>query len=159
MAACVAIFAIVKWDLVSKLFVRSIMQNLTNGSGRLDLWAEGLVAFSENPVFGKGFYVDLYGDPGFAGMDIIPLMYHNTVIQLLGACGTLGLLTYAIHRTQTVISLIKNITVERLFITISILGLLICNLFDNHLFYILPTILYSMLLSVLIKGEKVTHIE
>jgi O-antigen ligase len=152
-AIAVATLLIVRWDKISDLFA-NVLHNLTNTSGRTELYATALENFKKYPIFGIGFFINLANDPGWAGLDIIPLMYHNTFMQLLGACGGLGLLTYAIHRTQTVICYIKNITVERTYIAFTILALLIVNLFDNHLFYLLPTILYGCLVAVLKSSEK-----
>ena len=126
---------------------------IESSNGRNVLWKDSVDNFRSAPVFGIGFFVNLNNDPGFAGMDIIPNMYHNTFFQLLGACGIFGLLSYVVHRVFTLISFSKNMSVERSFIGLSILCILITTLFDNHLFYILPTILYSFLLAIMIKGQ------
>lgn len=130
---------------------------IESSNGRNVLWKDSVDNFRSAPVFGIGFFVNLNNDPGFAGMEIIPNMYHNTFFQLLGACGIFGLLAYIAHRVFTVISFGKNMSVERSFIGLSILCILITTLFDNHLFYILPTILYSFLLAILIKGQTPTE--
>ena len=127
---------------------------IESSNGRNVLWKDSIDNFLSAPVFGIGFFVNLNNDPGFAGMEIIPNMYHNTFFQLLGACGIFGLLAYLAHRVFTLISFGKNMSVERSFIGLSILCILITTLFDNHLFYILPTILYSFLLAILVKGQN-----
>jgi hypothetical protein len=81
-------------------------------------------------------------------------MYHDTLLQFLGACGAVGLFAYGVHRSQTVISYVKNITVERTYIALTILALLLVSLFDNHLFYIFPTLTYSMIVAVMVNSEK-----
>ena len=81
-------------------------------------------------------------------------MYHNTVFQLLGSCGIIGLAAYVFHRVQTVISFFKNPTLERVYIAVTIITLLVLNLLDNHLFYMLPTLVYSTLLAAYIKAEE-----
>jgi O-antigen ligase len=140
------------WDNLTKFF-GVFFNGFGDGSGRLALYKEALAVFKEFPVFGRGFYNDLSGDPGFAGIGLVPDMYHNTYMQLLGSCGAVGLFAYAAHRATTVISFVKNITVERIYIAFTIIALLFINLFDNHLFYLFPTIIYSILLAVLIKSE------
>ena len=93
-------------------------------------------------------------DPGFIGLPIMPDMYHNTVFQLIAVGGVFALIAYVIYRVQTVISFIKNPTNDRFYIGLTIFALLILSLLDNHIFYILPTLVYTFLTAVLIKSEK-----
>lgn len=145
-------------DLISKIVVNGELY----GSGRVRLWEGGIEYFKSAPFLGVGFYSNLYKDfqdgfTGFSGMSFIPNMCHNTLIQLLSACGIIGLLTYLIHRVQTIISFFKNITFDRTFIALTILALLIVCLVDNHIFNIFPTIIYSILIAVLVASEKKTN--
>ena len=81
-------------------------------------------------------------------------MCHNTVLQLLSSCGIVGLIAYLIHRTQTVISFFRKITLQRSFIALTILSILVICLFDNHIFNIFPTIIYGALTAIFDKSEK-----
>lgn len=126
-----------------------------DGSSRASLWRAAFMNFLSAPIFGSGFYVDLPQALPMVGLDIIPLMYHNTFMQFLGACGIVGLIAYVIHRIQTVISFFKKITLERTYIAVTIAALLLISIFDNHMFYILPTLVYSGLLAILVKSEEV----
>lgn len=110
--------------------------------------------FLKAPIFGMGFYYLKDLDAGFVGLDIIPKMYHNTILQMLGACGAVGLATYLFHRVQTVISFFKNITLERVYLAFTCGILLIVSLFDNHMFYLFPTLLYVGLVGLLKASEK-----
>lgn len=136
-------------DLLKKLFV----EGDGAGNGRGKLWREAVTYFTSAQFLGVGFYVK-FSSPDFAGLSFIPLMCHNTLLELLSACGILGLITYAIHRGQTVISFFNNVTLERTFLALTISGLLITSLFDNHIFYIFPTMIYSSLTAFLVKSEK-----
>ncbi len=138
-------------------FFKSLLNSLKTGSGRTDIWIIAWENFEEAPLFGTGFYADLPQWLDTVGLDIIPLMYHNTFLQLMASCGMIGLIAYLIHRIQTFISFYKNITVERAIIALIIVGMLLTNLLDNHLFYIFPTIVYSSLIAILIKSEKVAE--
>ena len=100
---------------------------------------------------GSGFYVH-YTYTGALGF--FPKMCHNTVLELMAACGIVGLAVYLVHRVQTVISFFKNITMERSFIALTILPILILSLLDVHIFVIFPTLIYSGLLAVLIKSQN-----
>ncbi len=142
-------------DLISQLVINGEL----NGNGRISLWKGGIEYFKSAPFFGIGYYSNLYNDylggyAGYSGMSFIPPMCHNTVIQLLSACGIMGLLTYVFHRIQTIICFIKNITIDRIFIALTILSLIGLSLFDNHIFNIFPTIIYSALVAMLVNSEK-----
>lgn len=138
------------------LYFKSLGDNFMTGSGRIELWKRAVKYFEEYPIFGIGFFggdlSDYAGD--FIGLDIIPLMYHNTVIQMFAACGLTGLIAYIIHRIQTIISFFRNITRERIFIVMTGCVFLILCLFDNHLFYLFPTLVYTALVAVLKASEK-----
>lgn len=144
--------------------------SLSTGNGRTWLWDLGWKNFLHKPLFGVGFYdPNAYTEYNEAGELIswgvgyyvpgdlshsIPRMCHNTVFQLLSACGIVGLTAYLFHRVQTLISFINNITAERTLIALTMCALLLMSLLDNHLFYFITTIQYSILLSILAATEK-----
>ena len=136
-------------------FFHSLLISLKTGSGRTGLWVKAWNNFESAPLFGTGFYAKLPPSLNTVGLDIIPLMYHDTVLQLLASCGILGLIAYVIHRIQTIVSFFKNITRERVFIAITVSALLLINLLHNHLFYIFPTIMYSSMIAMLVKSENI----
>ena len=153
-----AVFVGVAFNQISDAFKR-LCENFYyvggefSGNGRTRLWRDAIKNFKSSPIFGIGFTTFLPEDPK-NGFSFIPSMYHNTILQMMGACGILGLVTYCVHRVQTVISYFKNITVERTFIVLIILVILITSLIDHHLFSIFPTIVYSCLVAVLVKSES-----
>ena len=131
------------------IFDNMIVDGELNGSGRIQLWQEAISNFKKYPILGAGFY---YSRP--FKLSFLPSMYHNTILQLLSCSGIIGLIVYLAHRTQTVISFSKNITVERSFIALTALSVLLLSLLDNHIFNIFPTIIYSALIAVLDKSEE-----
>ncbi len=141
-------------EYLKNVFANIEVDGELNGSSRTILWRTAFRNFISAPIFGTGFYVFLPQAAPMVGLDIIPLMYHNTFMQLLASCGIVGLLAYVVHRIQTVISFMKKITFERTYVAITLLALLIISIVDNHMFYILPTLVYSSLLSVLVRSEK-----
>lgn len=153
------IFALIFWNdfirLIKNLFQGIFSGSEFTGNGRKSLWDLAWAGFKTSPVFGVGFFggADKIAAPDFDGLSFIPEMYHNTFMQLLGSCGITALLAYIVHRIQTIISFLKNVTFERLLIVISVMGLLVVNLVDNHLFYLYPTLIYSSLISMLVKSE------
>ena len=141
-------------------FFKTVFENVfvngeLNGSGRWRIWKEALDYFSSSPLLGSGFYVD-YTYDGAAGLSFIPMMCHNTVLELMAACGIIGLAAYLVHRAQTVISFCKNVTLERTFIALTILPILILSLLDCHIFLIFPTVVYACLLAVFDKSQDKT---
>lgn len=160
--ACILVIAAIVLGIKHRevaQFFSSMLGNLKTGSGRIAIWKDGLRNFLSKPVFGVGFYKpsSAPGDVGYYGGGIafsIPVMCHNTIVQIVSTCGLFGLITYVIHRTQTVISLINNITHERVFVAMTMCALLLVSLLDNHIFYFLPTIIYAVLAALLSVTEK-----
>ncbi len=144
---------VAKRELIYSVLAK-LLENFTSGSGRAALYAQAWQVFLENPVFGEGFYRDLSGDPGFIGLPIMPDMYHNTVFELLAVGGLVAFIPYVIHRTQTVISFVKRPTHDRFYVALTIGALLILSLLDNHIFYILPTLVYSFMTALLVNSES-----
>lgn len=159
LVAIALIIAIVFFDKVMTLF-GELFKNLFNsdgeftGNGRLHHIKRAFEDFLSNPAFGVGFF-GYNEDAYFVGLDgIIPIMYCNTIAQMAGACGTLGLLAYLGYRVQTVIHFFKKPTADRVFCALSVLALLIANLFDNHIFYMLITFAYGGLIVFAMDGES-----
>ena len=68
-------------------------------NGRFALWEASWKSFLQNPIFGVGFYHTCDGlGSGYAGLHCLS---HNTVLQLLGSCGVVGMAAYAYHRYTT----------------------------------------------------------
>lgn len=134
--------------------------SLSTGNGRTGLWKEGWQNFLRKPLFGIGFYDPqaVEGEVGyFVPGDLshaIPRMCHNTIFEIMSACGLVGLLAYAAHRTLTVISFINNVTHERVLIAATACVILLLSLLDNHFFGVFPTIIYSLLIAMLSATEK-----
>ena len=154
LAAVAVIGAIVigsMWKDITYIFSR-LFDNLFDeagfsGNGRISLLKQSMEYFINAPVFGQGFFLSFGADPGFVGLDgVIPLMAHNTFAELLATCGILGLIGYLLHRIITVVCFIHNTTADRAYVAVSILGLLVLCMFDNHIFYLFPTFFYSCLL-------------
>lgn len=143
---------------LSRFFAYALW-SLETGSGRRLLWEQGVQNFLKKPLFGVGWYdlaagnKDLgYFNPG--NPSGLPIMAHNTIIQLMSSCGLVGLIPYLIHRAQTVVEVIKKPDKEKVFIGLTICTILLVCLLDLHIFRIFPSIMYSMLLAFLTVGEN-----
>lgn len=156
LAVVALVMTLVVWinfDFIMKV-IEPLIENVQDGGNRMELWDRAIEDFLKAPVFGVGFYYLKELDVGLVGLDIIPKMYHDTVLQMLAGCGIVGLVAYAVHRVQTIWSLIKNINFERVYIGITIGAFLLVSIFDNHMFYLFPTILYAALIGVLKASES-----
>ncbi|MDE6690774.1 MAG: O-antigen ligase family protein, partial [Clostridia bacterium] len=159
--ALVIIVAGIMHEKLLKFFSSALNKDtLSTGSGRTGLWKEGWMNFLRKPLFGVGFYDPqaVAGEVGyFVPGDLshaVPRMCHNTIFELMSACGLVGLLAYAVHRTQPVMSFINNITSERVLIALTACVILLLSLLDNHIFGVFPTIIYSLLIAMLSATEK-----
>lgn len=79
----------------------------------------------------------------------MPPRYHNTFFQLIGAMGTFGLLAYLYHRYQTIRMTFTKPTLEKTYLFLFILGLLLASLLDCHLFNLGPGLNYCVVLSAI----------
>ena len=126
--------------------------SLLDPNGRLMLWRQGLAAFISAPVFGKGFYGTAYDS--FLTAHFLPTMAHNTVIQLLSATGIFGLLTYLYYRVCTLRRLFLKPSVTTAMLYLSVFILLGESLVDNYIFWLLPTLGYSVILAFVFSGAE-----
>ena len=122
-------------------------------NGRFEKWRVGWGYFLENPIFGSGFYTPF--DYGGWQKDVYPYLYHNTPIQLLASCGIVGMAAYLYHRYCTVLMVFKKKNTCKIFLGISILGLVSFSLLDVLIFNTYPTILYSLMLLFMEKSDKI----
>lgn len=134
--------------------ISSLLDGVQSGGGRFKLWKQALENFKAYPAFGVGFFASIEGDPGFPNIGLVPDMYHDTLLQMAGSCGALGLIAYIIHRAHTVTSYFKNINTGRTFLALTMLSLILVSVLDNHLFYFFPTIIYSALTAFLSVSQK-----
>lgn len=128
---------------------------LFNDSNRFSTYEEGLKVFKEYPIFGDSFYPSDFAPWDFSELEqfssFFPPRWHNTFIQIMVSCGTVGLVAYVFHRVQTILLFTKKRTVEKTFIGIAVLVLLFMSLLDCHLFNIGPAFFYS---TALLFAEK-----
>lgn len=141
------------------VFFESLTTSLATGSGRVGIWDKGIKNFLDRPVFGVGFFDPraVSGQPGYSGGNLtfcIPRMCHNTIIQMMSACGLVGIVAYLFHRAQTIISFINNPSADRLYLFFTGAAFLLVCLLDNHMFYFTPTLIYISLLALLALSEK-----
>ena len=140
LAMLAVIFSPFYADSVARLLGDYIERGFSD-NGRFALWSYGVECFLESPIFGKGFFA-LKTDT-FRAENIFPPMLHNTLVELAAATGAAGLVSYLIFRVRTLFLFLRGITVEKLLLFFSMLTLLAMSLFDNFVFHVQPTFVFS----------------
>jgi len=154
MVAFAGVF-VIKRDEVTKLLVRFFSESpdVTDindfTQGRYSTWTHGLKHFSENELFGVGFYqCEDFRFTNFSS-DFVPARYHNIYIQFLASTGIAGLIAYLYHRFETFKLLTEKPSLEKSFIFISLFTIVLCSLVDNNFFNLGPGLNYGIGLAFL----------
>ena len=129
----------------SSIFSEKI--ELLDLNGREMIWNIGYKGFLENPSFGVGwYYLKTYRDVNFT-FNFVPPRYHNTYVQLIASTGKIGAIGYVIHRYQTLKMTFTKPTLEKTFLYIAIMGLILTSIFDCHFFNLGPGLDYCIILA------------
>lgn len=119
--------------------------------GRLELWGRGWEHFIHWPFFGVGFDKGAFVDDGVL-RNVFANMYHNILVQFMGAIGIAGLLAFLFHLWQ-VGSLFRKPTAKKALILTLPLMILLMSLVDNFFFYLNQQIAYCMFIAVAERKE------
>ncbi|MBQ8658018.1 MAG: O-antigen ligase family protein [Clostridia bacterium] len=148
------------WNGIAMLFSEIATIDFDD-AGRIPDYIEGLEQFLDKPLFGNGFFSCTAFKWGEIAeqMTFLPKRWHNTYVQLLASCGLAGFVAYALHRFQTVKTMLKRRDIEAVFIGLSIFSLALLSLLDCHFFNIGPGLSYSVYLLFLERsaGENELH--
>lgn len=131
--------------------IRNFAEYGFGDNGRFALWEAGWKHFLKYPVFGSGFYDSYLSEWNFV---VYPYLYHNTLVQMLAACGAVGLLAYLWHRAMTVRLLLCRRNIFKWFLGTCVLGLLLFSLIDVLFFKTFPTIFYALMLVYMEMSEE-----
>jgi O-antigen ligase len=133
--------------LLGDYFERGFSDN-----GRYDLWKLAIDTFKEHAVFGNGFY-GFFTDAvyEFGG---VPRMAHNTVLEILSAMGTVGILCYLWYRVSTAVTFFSRPNKMKTMLGLSILVFLLGSLLDNFVFNIHPALYYSVALAIAVRSDS-----
>lgn len=124
-----------------------------NLSNRLPLWEKGLNAFRNNPIFGEGFFF-IGGDQFVRIESLIPYFVHNTVIEVFGAMGLFGGITYLAYRFVTTYKIFFNMSKEKIYPVMSCSIFVLMSLVDIHIFDLLGTAIYVSLFAMSMSKAK-----
>jgi hypothetical protein len=132
----------------------SIYKAGADDAGRFEIYRAGFKHYTEYPIFGQGFYrCDSFrwGIP-YTADSFLPPRYHDTYIQILASCGTIGIIAYLYHRYETLKLFFMSKSISNIFIFIMLMGFIMISVLDCHFHNFGPGFLYSALL---ILAEKV----
>ena len=120
-------------------------------NGRYYLWERAFYEFLESPIFGKGFYtIDLTTPNSFdkLSFDLVPDFAHNTIFELLGATGIVGLVAYLIYRVSTLKLMLKKASADRFMLMLSASYIVAASLLDNFVLQIFSPVFYTVTVAV-----------
>ncbi len=151
-----AVGVIFLWDKLSGL-LNNFMTKGFDDNGRFELWKNGIDQFLAHPVFGAGFY-----DHGITAEEVLnweinvyPYFYHNTVIQMLGTAGIVGIAAYLYHRFYTVKLFLVRPNLKKSFLAIGILAMVLFCMLDVLFFITYPLMYYALMLLYMEKSDVV----
>jgi hypothetical protein len=136
---------------VQTLFANMIAHGLDD-NGRYPLWKAAFDGFLEHPIFGNGFHSFVPEVSRYASF--IPFLAHNTVLELAYSMGAFGLVAYGIYRIYTLIPFVKKLSIEKVFLFLSIATLIVESLIDNYIFWFAPTFVYNLAIIIAIKYNE-----
>jgi len=150
--ACLAVCILLAAILLREKLAAFLPRFRTAGwgdSGRFRLWKKGWNLFLAAPLFGRGFAAVPF--KSYAG-DLFPGYMHNTLIELLGACGAGTVAAYLAYRVRSALLFFRKPTLTRTWLGLTLLVLIGTSLLDNHLFNVYPCFFYAAALA-LAEGE------
>ena len=149
MLLIVIVILIGYYEKIYRLFAIYFEKGFSS-TGRRLLWQKCVDDFLDHPLFGAGFF-------GLELGESVSHFAHNTIFQMLGACGTAGIIAYLVYRIETVFLFCKNATLFKTMLGLSAATLVVASLLDVFLFSFFPMIYHSALLalaSVINREEK-----
>ncbi len=130
---------------------QTMLEFKLDSRGRNDGYVAGLQQYIDYPIFGGTFFPVDYPLYTWATSEdfvsFFPPRWHNTIVQILASCGTVGIIAYIYHRFQTFWLFLHRPSGKKLFVLVSMLTLLATSMVDCHFFNVGPVLFYSMMLA------------
>ena len=128
------------FDDIRQLFSMYFEKGLTS-TGRLPIWKQCVDGFFEHPIFGTGFFGLELGEKNSH-------LAHNSILQMLGACGLFGIIAYLLYRIETVFLYLKRPSLFKTMLGLSAAALVVASLLDVFLFSFVCMLYHSALLAL-----------
>ena len=155
----VALFIILYYAGVLEHIFAYHINKINNGlefdkisSGRGTIWKRYFNYFLEYPIFGGGFNVDMPAyngyDPNNGIFNVYSFFAHNTIFQIIGSCGAVGLIAYIYHTLTTIGIFLRKPNEKRFMFAVAIFGFVAMTMLDLMFFKTYFTLLYVVMLLV-----------
>lgn len=140
MMLCVIAVLIGYFEDIRTLFAVYFEKGFSS-TGRLALWKKCVDGFFEHPLFGAGFF-------GLELGEAVSNFAHNTILQMLGACGLFGIVAYLLYRIETVFLYFKRPSLFKTMLGVGAATIVVASLLDIFLFSFFSMIYHSALLAL-----------
>ncbi|MBQ9797524.1 MAG: O-antigen ligase family protein [Clostridia bacterium] len=143
---------LVLWNKLLPM-LQNVFANGLGDNGRFDLWRLGISQFFKHPIFGAGFY-----DSGIVQdwlIEVYPYFYHNTLVQMLGSCGVVGIAAYLYHRVSTVRLTFRKPNLYKSTLALCIFTLMAFCLLDVIFFITYPLLFYTLMILFMEKSRDI----
>ncbi len=144
-----ALMLVILWDKIYTVLADYFSRGFSD-NGRFDMWRAAFKNFIAAPIFGKGFYGLVVETYTFGPL---PIMAHNTVLELLSATGIIGLLAYLYYVFDASKRVFKRPTFMKTMLALSMLVLIAESMLDNFVFNIYPVFYYSVAMAIIVKSD------
>lgn len=111
-------------------------------SGRLTIWKRFVEYFTEYPIFGQGFLVDVKPNAPI----VFGQFAHNTIFQILGSCGIVGILAYVFHLITLCITYFKEMSWDKTFVGVVVFIYTFTGMLDIMFFNPITVMFYVTLI-------------
>lgn len=156
--AGVILIVIILREQLATLFSGILNMGFDN-NGRFKLWAQAWSLFCDNFLFGSGFFSIVDPDV-YVAVEFMPTFAHNTIFELLASTGIVGLLAYLYYRFEIIKMALVRPSLEKTFLTLTVLSVALQSLLDAFVFFYYPVFLPIAALAVLCRvcdGEAKTE--
>lgn len=144
------------WDKISALFFDYIERGFSD-NGRFEIWSAAIDNFLSAPVFGNGFYG--LKVENFYSFGPVPLMAHNTVLQLLSSMGAFGLIAYGFYAFSVFKPAFIKPTLLKTMLALSMAVLMAQSMLDNFVFNLYPMFYYSAAVAIMLKSDEQSDLQ
>jgi len=138
--ALLSMLFIFRTDYIQPLLDRFYHLDLTDGSGRVDLWRQALQKFKENPLFGAGVLSRFEGGRFH--------FYHNTILHTMASFGLVGLASLIWQMIVVIILFFKKTNSKIMILFLAIFGANIHGMIDNVYYQLQFMVIFFVIVAV-----------